>query len=372
MSGTTARRLLRALGIAVLTAGALEAALAAAIHGSPVIRRFLSMRIVRPGEDYRDLTTARELVMASPWSLGPGADCFGYRLNSNGLRTPEYAVARTPGRRRVVLLGDSFLVEGNRQPGDAHFVSFLEAGLGRADRTEVINLAVTGVGIRFYRRMLEVEGRRLHPDVVLVALYAGNDLTDEPVTGAALPWTTRLALASRTCRLIRNLWRLASFSPTGHDLWRPRDPAAPAFSPEGFLAMELERSALFEDPWPPAIAQQWEGARDDLRAMAAWASADHFRLIVMVIPAEVQVNRALRERIVAATGGRALDFDLPQRAMAEAARTDRMTLLDLLPHFRAAAVGTSLYTPLDTHWNAAGERLAARLAAGAIRAALGR
>jgi hypothetical protein len=45
--------------------------------------------------------------------------------------------------------------------------------------------------------------------------------------------------------------------------------------------------------------------------------------------------------------------------------------VDLLPAFRSAARTTRLYKPRDTHWNIAGNRLAAREIAAAVRASFG-
>ena len=44
---------------------------------------------------------------------------------------------------------------------------------------EVINLGMPAVGPGFALRAFEVEGRQLAPDLVLLGLFVGNDLTDE-------------------------------------------------------------------------------------------------------------------------------------------------------------------------------------------------
>jgi lysophospholipase L1-like esterase len=318
-------------------------------------------------------------------SLGPYGNCNGYVLNSVGLRNPEYRIGRERGIRRVVLLGDSFLVEADGSADPDHFVTRLRRALDAERRTEVVNLGVSGVGIRFYRRMLEVEGARLAPDLAVVVLFVGNDLTDEPVSIMDFPWKDRLAVRFRTVLLVRNLLRLRAYAasrdgahpprgkgdPAFAGTFRPelRVPAGPLMTPEGFEAMEMERAALFMDPWPTAISRQWGAAREDLKAMAALGRKGGFRLMVVLVPDQVQVDDGLRRRIESAFAGVKFDFTAPQSGLAEACRADGVAVVDLLPAFRGAAPETGeLYAPLDTHWNPAGQDLAARRVASAIAA----
>jgi hypothetical protein len=61
-----------------------------------------------------------------------------------------------------------------------------------------------------------------------------------------------------------------------------------------------------------------------------------------------------------------MDFDQPNRLLTDALRAAGVRVLDLLPAFRSGA--ERLYKPQDTHWNLAGNRLAAATIAASLRA----
>ena len=85
------------------------------------------------------------------------------------------------------------------------------------------------------------------------------------------------------------------------------------------------------------------------------------RCIVMVIPDQFQVDDALVEEVLEATGHRRedYDFDRPQRELVTALKSEGAEVLDLLPVFRRAADRGPLYRPRDTHWNRHGNVVAA-------------
>jgi len=92
-------------------------------------------------------------------------------INSRGLRDGEHDYARVPGKRRILVLGDSF-AWGYGVEVDQRFSEVLEVELADA---EVINAGVSGYGTDQELLWLEREGARYQPDVVLLVL-SGNDL----------------------------------------------------------------------------------------------------------------------------------------------------------------------------------------------------
>jgi len=336
--------------------------------------------------DYVDDVHA--LIATNPFQTKPFGVIHGYVLNSKGLRTPEYRTGKTPGTRRLVLIGDSFLVMPGGPDDRDHVSHVLERGLGGPDRLEVVDLGVPGTGPRFYRRMLEVEGRRLHPDAVIVWFFVGNDFIEEGY-GVPPDLTTTLAIHSYLFRLVRNTARLCRSR-----AWRElvsesaRPPAVQGLPRRGgyfrgcpecwpwpkwtsrtdFERVQITRSVIYRAPWPTALERQWTGVRRELDRMRDIARRDGFGLLVVLIPDETQVNPALQRLVGGANRGTALDFDLPQKTLTEACGRDGIAVVDLLPLFRAAvARGTPVYLEQTTHWNPAGQRLAAQAAAQALR-----
>ena len=87
------------------------------------------------------------------------------------------------------------------------------------------------------------------------------------------------------------------------------------------------------------------------------------QLFVMLIPDELQVSPELQERVLEkiGVGKDKLDFDRPNKRLVEEFRARNIMYLDLLEPFRLRGRDVRLYKPRNTHWNIAGNRLAADL-----------
>jgi hypothetical protein len=115
------------------------------------------------------------------WKLAPSRDAVfrgahfmvHVSQNAEGLRDEHYDHARTPGRRRILVLGDSVVWCW----GVEHDECFTER-LERALRdTDVINTGVPGYSTAQELLFYEREGRRYGADVVLLVV-APNDADD--------------------------------------------------------------------------------------------------------------------------------------------------------------------------------------------------
>jgi hypothetical protein len=100
-----------------------------------------------------------------------------YKINSRGFRGTELA---PPGELpRVLVYGDSFIL-GDFSPTKDTFTEQLRgrlaAMMGR--NVEVVNAGVAGYGPDQELRRMEDELAALKPNLVIVALYAGNDFGD--------------------------------------------------------------------------------------------------------------------------------------------------------------------------------------------------
>ena len=85
--------------------------------------------------------------------------------NSRGLRGKlEYNYERTPGKQRIVVLGDSFTF-GAEVPDDATYVHYLESHI---PNTEVLNFGVQGYGHDQILLYFKEGGIKYHPDIVIL------------------------------------------------------------------------------------------------------------------------------------------------------------------------------------------------------------
>jgi GDSL-like lipase/acylhydrolase family protein len=111
--------------------------------------------------------------------------------NSRGFRDKERSVAKPPGVRRVLSLGDSFAWGASVEFEDA-YPQRLERALTRRRREtwEVVNLALPGMNTVDHAAQLAGEGMSYGPDVVLVG-YVLNDSEDSQAAEArrAADWS---------------------------------------------------------------------------------------------------------------------------------------------------------------------------------------
>lgn len=129
----------------------------------------------------------------------------GVRINSLGLRGPEIAVAKSPGVRRVLCLGDSCTF-GAAHPYPQMLRQILEA---RAPgRFEVLNGGVIGYTSLHALEWFERELAGLQPDVV--TLYFGwNDMWREK-DSAVRAWFKSRVAGGAAPRLRSYLWEALS------------------------------------------------------------------------------------------------------------------------------------------------------------------
>lgn len=116
------------------------------------------------------------------WRMVPGAEKVGRfwsgahpaRINSHGWRDAETPYENASGKRRMVVVGDSFTFGVGVDAGE-RFTEVLET---LVPDLEVINLGMNAIGTDQELLVLEKEGLRYGPVMVLCELFEGNDFTD--------------------------------------------------------------------------------------------------------------------------------------------------------------------------------------------------
>jgi hypothetical protein len=220
----------------------------------------------------------------------------------------------------------------------------------------VYNFGVSGAGPREYVEVLRRDVWAFRPDLVLVSVFVGNDVTETLPTPRYLdPRQHGLyLLLTRGWRLARERWRQEAGQPgaAGDRL------GGAALSPQSFRAVEARRLAVCLDPPPVALEKKWRRALRDLDRLVTECGRRGVRVGVVLIPDEFQVNPAVLANALEDNrlGRAAVDVELPQRRLAAFFAGRGVPCLDLLPAF---AGRPGLYAPNDTHWGVAGNRLAA-------------
>ena len=284
-------------------------------------------------------------------------------INNAGVRDDEDIGPKRPDETRIVVLGDS-LVLSVQVPFASTFTELLEQRLNARSPPEgsttyrVINAGVQGYGpveeLLFFRQVI----RNLRPDVVLVAVFVGNDaeeaVTSQPKLAPARPVTEvlRESIVARLRRLVRRsmvlqVLRLRFVAATG----RFRSSAGP---PEPPLQSYAANPA-------PRIPEGVALARDAIARLAADATASGARTGIILMPARFQVDDGdygrLRD-IVAQAGGQLVRDSATERFSA-ALGDLQVPMIDLLPALRSAPAGPDLFFQQNVHLTPRGHVLVA-------------
>lgn len=135
-----------------------------------------------------------------------------------------------------------------------------------------------------------------------------------------------------------------------------------------FMQCEKGRSRIFVRNYDkfPALFESGVGP---LREMKEICSTRGIDLLIVMIPDEVQVNSDVQSEVVNASDHNPdqFDFALPNRMLSRELEHINVKQLDLLEPFKQASTHQGLYKPSDTHWNIAGNKLAADLIGDYIR-----
>jgi hypothetical protein len=333
--------------------------------------------------EFDRIETLPELLETTIIGFRPHEQIAGFVRNSRGFRTPEYAEEKPEGVTRIVLLGDSFTFSSGGIPWSDSWTVRLETRLreGRPDRIECVNLGVEGVGPLFERRLWQLEGRKLDADVVLLALFVGNDFTDHYRPPAPSSPLDAAARRSYTFRLVRNLGRVLgergaelAVAPVldvsggrsgkgGYELPAYREAfrkRKPLYSPERLLEIESQRMRLCDRGQSEAFDELFDRLAGVLRDLAREVEADGADFCVVVLPDRFQVNRDERDAALALLRMLPTQFewDKPQERLRAFFEAEGIRSLDLLPAFRAVSPPEQLFEPGDTHWNLRGNAFA--------------
>src|SRR5690606_23294227 len=132
----------------------------------------------------------------------PDGAAFVNTINAYGFRGEDtWRVAKSPGTRRIMFIGDSF-VEGIMSD-DHHTIpgEFSQLAKRAGESIEVMNLGVSGAGVADYFALIRDAVPVFKPHVLIVVFYA-NDFPTAPLSPAfwqsrwrpkfSNPWTPRM------------------------------------------------------------------------------------------------------------------------------------------------------------------------------------
>ncbi len=99
-------------------------------------------------------------------------------INSAGYHDFQRSTEKPEDAYRIAIIGDSY-IEGLQVSREKNFTHLLEQELNNKQtngkKFEVLNFGVSGFGIPQYYRTMEAEVMKYNPDLIIMAIYSGND-----------------------------------------------------------------------------------------------------------------------------------------------------------------------------------------------------
>jgi hypothetical protein len=277
---------------------------------------------------------------------------FSYQTDAQGFRN----AGGWPSRAEVAAVGDSF-VFGYGVSDDKCWIHLLSRNL---PGQEIVNLGLVGGAPEQYARVYETFGRPLHPKVLLLGLFPGNDLEDQLafdrwLEGGAggnyglwrltsgdrdhlpAPLSSSYLLAT-----LADVWQYRSVSSGSTISWADGHKLRLA---EAFVA----RKAAEARPGQPGFERVLQ-VLERLQALTGAEGGTH--LIVLLFPTKEEVYLPL-------VGKPAPAIVAP---FIPELRRRKIAFLDLTqPFMDRARAGHSLYFEVDGHTNAEGQRVTAEV-----------
>jgi lysophospholipase L1-like esterase len=303
---------------------------------------FVSPSVVFAPRDYN------AAIRAKPFSQD-----YDFQINSRGFKDVEFSTKTPAGTIRIVALGDSFTY--GAVPYAANYITLLKPPLReRFGNVEVLNMGIPGTGPRDYLQLFRTEAAALQPDIILVSLFLGNDLVNETRD-------ERRRVRSYLYDFARYVFRLTTKT-TGQLYHGPSGyiDDAPVFTDDFYVEMERDRSQVFKRDLG-AAEQGIQTALEHVREIKQLSDRVGTRLYVVIIPDEVQVDQDLQAKVIRRAGALASDYDFGalNRRISQFLEGLGVAHIDLLPALLARSGTARLYRVNDSHWNIAGNKVAA-------------
>ena len=314
-------------------------------------------------------------------------------INSAGWRGPDFVLKHPPGTLRVALLGDSF-IEAFEVPFDSTVGQVVRRRLSALLKrpVEVLNFGQGGYGTTQEYLTLQHEVWKYSPDLVLLAVTTGNDISDNSRAlrrGNYVPyqvfkgnrlvldssfthardyrsralWTRRMLWVVTHSRLAQLVNRVRHLRVKGE-----RQEANNAGSDEGD---ELGlRDEVQLPPATPEWREAWRVTEGVLGMMRDECRRRHtpFALVTLTRGIQVTPDRDEKERFLRQLG--ASDLYYPERRLSDFGRREGIPVLNLAPSMAEEADQRHVYFHAHGdslgvgHWNAAGHRAAGERIAG--------
>jgi len=317
----------------------------------------------------------------------------GY-FNSHGFRDYERTYEKLDGTFRIMVMGDSY-VEALQVALENSFPALLEKQLNNGSaqvRFEVLSMGQAGFGTAdAYMRYLNF-GKKYSPDLVILAFLTGNDvrnnskILNREELGFYFVFDKNGNLVLDRS-MFENYENSMTFSRQLFQSIKQHSYLASLISERLFLLRRQLRNSHFEaqisgdiheeevkleefsdlNIYLPDLSERWREAFDISKRLILKfkeeVEKDGANFVLVTLSNGEQIN-SNRQRELNETYSFPLDYEQPDRILGEFAKKNGVSLLQLMPVFRAfyLRTGKNLHgfqSPGIGHWNENGHKLAA-------------
>ena len=306
----------------------------------------------------------------------PFAPFWNFHLNSRGFNDVEFSTHKTPGTIRILGIGDSFAF--GVVPYEYNYLTLVEQYLKQSGHNiELINMGIPSIGPKEYLSLLVNEGFALEPDRVVLSFSIGSAFS-ESRRRKFLDYSYVASLITYVLERWRKFEGPISGGTEGPISVGTYDDNAPTFTDDAYLALELKRGIIFVRNKVTRLGfrpfeERFAEAMSYISEIKRLCDSRNISLTIVLIPDEMQVSKPLQTRVVVASGlaPASFDFTLPNRLLHASFEELKIDYTDLTTEFSSHSLNDRLYRPNDSHWNIAGNELAARLILQHLSAQLG-
>jgi hypothetical protein len=311
---------------------------------------------------------------------------WGTLTNQFGFNDRDYPLEKSPGGFRILVLGDSFGWAGGL---DGNYTALLERMFESRDgshRVDVIDAGYPGTHTGEQLAALKKYGLQYNPDLVILGFFAGNDFFEaDPnrkrivVNECFVDIDKRhehrflgypIITKSRTFLFLKekyDLYRRTKTAQREAQEWAAATghPAPEKNLPEDvFLKIQNAKLAFFNQK----ISARRFGPNIDyifqsISELNELLKSRNIKFMVAIYPDEMQVSPNQFETLVAKFGLNREEYNLnlAEDRLKPFLESKQIPYLDLLDRFRTEEQKRDLYLFRNTHWNEAGNQLAAEM-----------
>jgi hypothetical protein len=332
------------------------------------------------------------------------------RINSDGLRDREHAIAKPAGTIRIAVIGDSYPEAFPVPMADAFWSivekKLTECGAFGGKPVEVINFGVSGYGTAQELITLREHVWQYAPDIVMLTVTTNNDISDnlralkktdevpyfvyregklilDDSFRETRGFRLRQSMPNRIGRWIKDHSRLIQAINQGHHgfkIWLAsrRAPHVPTTQPgtesetKNAAAASEELgidNVVYREPGDQVWNEAWQVTEGLIRQIRDEVTARGARFVVVTLSNGIQVypDPNVRQLFLKRVG--ASDLFYPDNRIKSLCDREKIPVITLAPHMRDYADQNKVFlhgfgaNVGNGHWNQLGHRVAAELIA---------